>query len=77
MDYLQEKEGGKSQNLSAWKNTCETAKNNAILSLHFKITSSGFPMIFLEHISSFGQTRSVSVSGNENSEKHLRFNGVR
>lgn len=35
-DYLQEKARGKNQNLSAWKNSCETAKNNTVVSLYFK-----------------------------------------
>lgn len=75
-DYLQQKEGGKSQNLLALEERCETAKNNTMVFLRFKMTNSGFPMFFLQHMSSLGQTHSVSVNGGENSEKHLRFHGI-
>jgi len=59
-----------------WKNRCETAKSNTMVFLHFKMTKSGFPRFFLQHMSSLGQTHSVSVNISEEGENHLRFHGI-
>lgn len=49
------------------------AKNNAVVFLCFKMTSSGFLMFFLRHMSLLERSHSTSINEGENSENHLKF----